>query len=299
MEINKKVVKLTNGETIAYLEKGSGDYPLILIHGNLSSSVHYLPLLNQFEENQHVIALDLRGFGDSSYKKGFDSLHELAEDVALFIKALKLKTPLAVAGWSAGGGVALSLASKKPQLVDKVILINSMSYRGMPVYKKDEKGAPILTAFYKTKEELALDPIQVLPIQNAIVENNRAFMEYVWDLAIYNLKKPSREDYDLYLDETFKQRCLIDLDWALTQFNIGIGPNYYGLPGDRSIVDLKAKVLSIHSAKDLTVPEFMVRETVGALAKKARMITYKNSGHSPLVDNPVQLGKDILAFLAE
>lgn len=297
--IEKKSKKLSNGETLAYLESGSGDQTLLLIHGNMSSGVHYVPLIKRLPENIRVISVDLRGFGDSTYNKGFDSLHELADDVALLIKALKIKTPLAVAGWSAGGGVALSLASHHPELVDKIILINSMSYRGLPIFEKDDKGQPILTAPYKTKEAMAKDPIQVAPLLLALQNNNVGFMDQVWNFAIYNVNQPTKEENDVYMIETFKQRCLVDLDWALTQFNIGVGPNYSGILGDKSIVNLRAKLLAIYGLDDKTVPEFMARETVGAVGKNGRLITYKKCGHSPLVDNPDGLAKDILAFLAE
>lgn len=295
----KKFTTLSNGEKLAYLENGNGDNTLLLLHGNMSSSVHYLPLIKRLPEDVHVISVDLRGFGDSSYKKPFDSLHELADDVALLVKKLKLKTPLTVAGWSAGGGVALSLASHYPDVVNKIVLINSMSYRGLPIFEKDEKGQPILTAPYKTKAAMAKDPIQVAPLLKALEEKDRAFMDTVWNLAIYNVNKPTEEENDVYMQETFKQRCLVDLDWALTQFNIGVGPNYSGIAGDKSIVNMKAKLLAIYGLNDKTVPEFMARETVGAVGKRGRLITYKKCGHSPLVDNPDELAKDIIAFLAE
>lgn len=301
MEFNleKKFVNLSNGEKYAYIEKGEGEKTLLLIHGNMSSGIHYMPLISRLPEDIRVIALDLRGFGDSTYKKGFNHLDELANDVALFIKALKLKTPLAVAGWSAGGGVALSLASKHNTLVEKVILINSMSYRGLPIYEKNKLGQPDITKPYKTKEEMALDAVQVVPMLNALKNNDVAFMKYIWDLTIYNVGKPSEEENEVYMKETFKQRCLVDLDWSLTQFNIGVGLSYSLVEGDRSITNMSAKLLSIYGVDDVIVPEFMARETVGALGKKARLITYKKCGHSPLVDKPDQLTKDILDFLAE
>lgn len=299
IKFEKKFINLSNGEKLAYIERGKGDQTLLLVHGNMSSGVHYLPLLERLPESIHTISVDLRGFGDSSYHQSFDHLNELAEDLALFIAALNLKTPLMVAGWSAGGGVALSLASLHPALVHKVILIDSMSYRGLPIYEKDATGAPIMTKPYQSKAELAKDPIQVAPLLNALQNKDYAFMNYVWGFAIYNVNKPSEEDNQIYMDETFKQRCLVDLDWALTQYNIGIGLSYSGIEGDKSILNMNAKLLAIYGLDDKTVPEFMARETVGALGKRARLITYKNCGHSPLVDQPDQLANDILKFIAE
>lgn len=299
LNFEKKYINLSNGEKLAYLDSGSGEQTLLLIHGNMSSGVHYLPLIDRVEGKVRTISVDLRGFGDSSYNKRFNHLDELAEDLVLFIKELKLTTPLAVAGWSAGGGVALSLASHHPALINKVILIDSMSYRGLPIYEKDANGKAVITKPYQTKEAMALDPIQVAPLANALANKDYAFMNYIWNLAIYNVNKPSEEANKVYMDETFKQRCLIDLDWALTQFNIGIGLSYSGIEGDKSIVNLKAKLLALYGLDDKTVPEFMARETVGALGTRARLITYKKCGHSPLVDCPDQVAKDILTFLAE
>ncbi len=299
LNVEKKFVSLSNGERLAYLEKGSGEEVILLVHGNMSSGVHYLPLIERLPEDIRTISVDLRGFGDSSYKKTFNHLDELAEDLVLLIQKLELPTPLTVVGWSAGGGVSLSLASHHPELVKKIVLIDSMSYRGLPIYEKDEKGQPVITKPYRSKAEMAVDPIQVLPALNAIVNKDQAFMDYIWGLLIYNVKKPTTEENDFYMSETFKQRCLVDIDWALTQFNIGVGNNYSGVEGDRSIINMSASLLAIYGLDDKTVPEFMARETVGAVGKRGRFIGYKNCGHSPLVDHPDKLAKDILAFLHE
>jgi pimeloyl-ACP methyl ester carboxylesterase len=60
---------------------------------------------------------------------------------------------------------------------------------------------------------------------------------------------------------------------------------------------VKAPVLHTWSTKDITVPEYMVLENVNALKKRSKLIVYENCGHSPLVDVPDQLTKDILEFI--
>lgn len=295
MELTRKKIKLSNGETLAYLDLGEGEETLLLIHGNVSSSVHYMPLIERLPRTLRVVAVDLRGFGESSYNKPFNHLYELTEDVSLFIKALKLPKA-AVAGWSAGGGVALALAARHPEQVKKLILINSMSYKGLPIFRKGPDGSFLIGQTYASKEELGLDKIQVVPVLNAIKDKNMAVMKYIWNAAIYNVSKPAEPEFDLYMNESFKQRCLVDLDWALTRFNMGVGVSF-GVEGDKSIADVKVPVLSLYGRNDKTVPEYMIRETVGALAKKARLIIYEKCGHAPLVDVPDQLSKDILGFI--
>lgn len=293
LHLEKKFVLLPNGESLAYVEKGEGNQVILLLHGNMSSSLHYLPLIERLSSQLRVIAVDMRGFGDSSYETPFDSLDELADDTVMFIRALKL-SKVHLAGWSAGGGVAMKIAAQHPQLVDKLILINSMSFRGLQVFQKDEKGAIVFGKVYPNKAALALDPIQVFPAEKALKEGNRAFMDWIWNLAIYTGKKPSPEENQLYITETMKQRCLIDLDWAICNFNMGDKHNLY-IAGDHSIEKVQCPVLSVWGKKDITVLEFMFNETVAAL--KAKPIIYVESGHSPLVDAPDELTKDILDFI--
>lgn len=290
----KKMCLLNNGETIAYVEQGKGKEVFFLVHGNMSSSIHYLPLIERLPKDSHIVAPDMRGFGDSTYQSRFDSLYALADDLVLFIDALKLKK-VNLVGWSTGGGIALRIAAIRPDLVNKIVLIESMSHRGYPIFKKDEKGQPLLGQVYATKEEMGKDPVQVAPAVAAMATKNFAFMSYLWDVAIYSVSKPTADQNQLFINETLKQRNLVDIDWSLATFNMGTGHNLY-TNGDQSITKVKAPVLSIWSKKDYVVLEYMVRETVAALGSLATLKVYENSGHSPLIDCPDQLVADIIQF---
>lgn len=292
--MQKKFLDLKNSETLAYLDLGSGEQTLVLVHGNMSSSIHYKPLIDRFQDDYRIIAPDLRGFGDSTYKNAFDDLEDLADDVLALLDQLEVKSYV-VAGWSTGGAVALKMAAKRPDDVQKVILIESCSYRGYPVFKKDEKGQPIIGSYYATKAEVAQDPVQVAPMEVIFKTKATAHMKAVWDQLIYTVNKPEKEDDDLYLSETMKERCLVDVDWALTRFNMSDSSNGV-TEGDGSIKDVVCPVLSFWGEKDIVVLEYMVDETVAAL-KDATKVKLENSGHSPLVDAPDVLEKKIREFL--
>ncbi len=294
IQLTKKTLVLPNGETLAYVEHGKGKQVLFLIHGNMSSGLHFLPLIERLENDFRIIAPDMRGFGDSSYEHRFDSLHELADDLYHFTQLLHLKN-MVVAGWSTGGGVALSLAAHHPELVKKIVLIESMSYRGYPIFTKDAAGKPVLGSVYKTKDEMAKDPIQVAPAVAAMATKNFPFMSWLWDISIYSNKKPTPEQNKLFIDETLKQRNLVDIDWSIASFNMGTGFNLYSM-GDESIKKVVAPVLSFWGKKDYVVLEYMVKETVAALGDKARLVTFDNSGHSPLIDEPDALAQEIKTF---
>jgi len=62
-----KYLDIPNGESIAYLEVNQGDKVLILIHPNVSSSIIWMKFIPYFK-NTHIYAIDMRGFGHSSYK---------------------------------------------------------------------------------------------------------------------------------------------------------------------------------------------------------------------------------------
>ncbi len=260
----------------------------------MSSSIHYKPLIELLKDEYRIIAPDLRGFGDSTYNTRITSLEDFADDTYKLLEALKI-TSCTVVGWSTGGAVALKMAAKYQTLVHRVILLESCSYRGYPIFKKDEAFQPKIGEYYQSIEELALDPVQVLPMVNIFETNNVAVMKQIWDQVIYTVNKPNKEDEALYLSETMKQRNLVDVDWALTTFNMSNFSNGVTL-GDGTIKDVICPVLSLWGDSDITVLEYMIDETIEAL-HDATKVTLENTGHSPLVDCPETLKHHIIEFL--
>ncbi len=270
-------------ETYSYLEKGQGE-TILFLHGNMSSSVHMESLMDKLSSTYHCIAPDLRGFGESSYNNRYDTFHELADDVLAFLDSLNISSVYAV-GWSAGFAVALSLAIKRPSLVKGIFSLQGFSVLGYPIFRKDEQFKPIIGAKYATKEELALDPVQVAPAELMLKTNNRDGMKAVWDMLIYTGKnKPSEEESEKLLTATMKQRCLVDLDWALANFN---------LVENREIDKINCKIMLTMADKDLTVPTWMVEQNITNLGDKCSVIAYPDCGHSILIDDLDKLAKDI------
>lgn len=293
--MNKQFIKLENGEKIAYLDLGKGEETIVMIHGNMSSGLHYKPLIERFQDQYRIIAPDMRGFGDSSYVNEFNDLEELAGDMLALLEKLNVHKYV-VFGWSTGGAVALKMAALKPSEVEKVVLIESCSYKGYPIFKKDSQGKPIVGEYYQSKAEVAKDPVQVAPVVQIFNSGATDYMKAIWDQLIYTVNKPSAEDNDFYMSETMKERCLVDVDWALTRFNMS--DTYNGVTqGDGTIKDVTCPVLSFWSKKDFVVLEYMVDETVAALTN-ATKVKLPGSGHSPLLDVPDLLTKEIKHFLA-
>lgn len=281
--IELKSVTLSNGETLGYREAGSGDKLLLLIHGNMTSSKHWQPVLEAMPDGYRMIAVDMRGFGISSYHQPINSLRDFADDIMELVRQLDLKD-FAVAGWSTGGGVAMELVANYPGYANKLILLESVGYTGYPLYRKDANGQPIVGDHLTTKEEIAQDPVQVLPILNAYQNKDKATLKMIWNALIYTHNQPDEATYDEYLDDMLTQRNLVDVDYALAHFNMSHEHN--GTSEGSGLIDrIEIPTLVLWGRRDLVVPEYMATTTAAAIGDNAKLVYLENCGHSPLVDD--------------
>ncbi len=292
--MQQKSVLLKNGETLNYYEQGNCKDVLLLIHGNTSSAMFFEPLFEKLPKSIRVIAPDLRGFGKSSYVNKIETLSDFSYDISLFLEALDIKY-VDILGWSLGGVIALDFALNYQSMTDALILLSSGSLKGYPIFKKDATGKPLLGQIYESKDALSKDMVQVLPLLNAYQTQNVAFMEYIYDLAIYTGKKPDKEKNRVWMQDALLQRNLVDVDWALANYNASNTPSLYQ-PGSGKINNLKSKTLIIWGDKDITVPKFMFDENVSMIPDNDHII-YENCGHSIVVDDPERLAIDIVSFI--
>lgn len=276
-------IELKNGETIAYRKAGDRSDIILLVHGNMSSSVHYQIAMEDLEKDFTVYALDLRGFGDSSYKQAVSSLKDFSEDVVLFIEALDLKNVI-LTGWSTGGGVVLETAATLPERIKKVFLLDSVGIKGFVMNKKDASGQVIPNEYCLTKDDIQKDPVQVIPILMAYASRNKDLLKMIWNAVIYNLNQPNPEDYDRYLEAMLKQRNLVDVDYSLVHFNM-THEDSIAEKGSGRMDLIKCPIVIMHGTLDLVIPFAESEEMKKFLNEKATLIPLENVGHSCLTDN--------------
>jgi 3-oxoadipate enol-lactonase len=116
---------LCNSINLYYEIHGEGN-PLLFIHGLGSSTVDWQAQVNHFSKTHKVIVFDLRGHGQSDKPAGKYSVKLFAEDTASLIKALSLP-PVHIVGISLGGMIALHLAVYHAEIVNSVVIVNSVS----------------------------------------------------------------------------------------------------------------------------------------------------------------------------
>jgi len=293
IEINK--VTLSNGETIAYRKVGDGSKSLVLVHGNMTSSKHWEILMEELKDEYCVYAIDLRGFGLSSYNEKINSLKDFSEDLKEWADIIGLKK-FSLAGWSTGGGVVMQFTADYQEYVEKLILVESVGIKGYTMYKKGENGQPIYTELISTREEIAVDPIQVLPVLEAYAAKNKDYMKTLWNMLIYTHNKPSDELYDEYVEDMFTQRNLVDVDYALIYFNISSESN--GVTEGNGLVNkIEVPTLVLQGDRDYVVPLNMGVEIAKGIGENAKLVVLENCGHSPLIDCMPALVKEIKNFL--
>lgn len=293
-KLGKKKIKIANNEELAYVEEGiNNKKKVLLIHGNFSSSLHYIVLINNLKEKYHVLAPDMRGFGDSTYNNKIDTLKDLAFDLKLFLEAKKIEKIDCVIGWSLGGGVAMEFCANFPEVSPKMVLIASTTHKGYPVYKKDKNMQPTGEP-YKNREEMATDPVQVAPLLMMINTKNFELMSQAFR-AMY-VKDPDKELNKIMVEDSLKQKNLVDADWAISTINMSNTPNPYN-KGDGTIKNIKAKTLHMWGVMDLYLaPEFMTLDNYNALKENSIYKKY-NSSHMIFIDDEINAKNDIIDFI--
>lgn len=108
-----------------HLERYAGRLPpVLLVHGLASNLRLWDGVARQLAITGHeVVAVDLRGHGQSDRPDDGYGVATVAGDVAALIEALSLDRPV-VAGQSWGGNVVLELAWRQPQLVAGLALVD-------------------------------------------------------------------------------------------------------------------------------------------------------------------------------
>ena len=120
------------------LEIGPTDgKPVVLVHGNVSSSHFFEGVLTNAPAGYRVIAPDLRGYGDSETKPvdATRGVRDRSDDLHSLLMALDLSGPIALAGWSMGGGVVMQYLLDHPAMVNRLILIAPVSPYGFGATK--------------------------------------------------------------------------------------------------------------------------------------------------------------------
>lgn len=121
----RRRIKGAAGLTVALDEWGSPEDPLVVfLHGGGQTRHSWKQAGSQLAEaGVHTVTVDLRGHGDSDWSPDGDySLHSIRDDIVALLSSFG--EPATLVGASLGGLTALMVSDERPDLVDRLVLVD-------------------------------------------------------------------------------------------------------------------------------------------------------------------------------
>jgi 3-oxoadipate enol-lactonase len=109
---------------------GAGSGPtVVLLHPLAQAAEMWRPIVDELVDDFQVVALDARGHGRSGWDGSPFSVEDMADDVGDLLGQLDLG-PSALVGMSMGGCVAMTVAARYPELVSRLVLVDTTADYG-------------------------------------------------------------------------------------------------------------------------------------------------------------------------
>jgi pimeloyl-ACP methyl ester carboxylesterase len=112
---------------LRYDEQGSGDPPLLLLHGFTGAALDFVDVIPALAASRRVVAYDQRGHGDSTNTgdAATYTFDQLTEDLAGFVDARLSPSPFDLLGHSMGGIISLRYVLAYPERVRSLVLMDT------------------------------------------------------------------------------------------------------------------------------------------------------------------------------
>jgi len=177
-----------------YVDWGNPAKPLaILVHGGRDHSRAWDFVALDLRRHFHVVALDLRGHGDSDWAiGGAYSITDHVLDLGQLINALDSRQPVTLIGHSLGAGVVLQRAGVFPEAVGAVVAIEGLGppgamIRETPAHERMESWVTDMLALAQRK------PRGYQTVEQAMVRmreaNPHLSLELARHLTIYGVRR--------------------------------------------------------------------------------------------------------------
>jgi pimeloyl-ACP methyl ester carboxylesterase len=255
-----------DGLRLHYLDFGGNGHPIVCLHGVTGHAWMWRGVAGSLTSIRRVIALDMRGHGDSQWSptRAYKT-EDHASDLSIFAKALDLEE-FDLAGLSWGGLVALCFAVRDPQRVRRLALID------------------VPPAFSQAETDLQPRPSHFSADADALgwqrAANPRASEEMLQTMARFGTR-PGARGLEWKHDGYFLQRWPFRSDdrW-------------------RELSAVTQPALVVH-AVDSVVLTADVAKRMGEELPNGRVVDIPDSGHIIPVENPRALAAALSEFFSE
>jgi pimeloyl-ACP methyl ester carboxylesterase len=280
---------------VHYRTEGPEDAPtLLLVHGSYSSLHTWDGWVDELADEFHVVRLDMPGFGLTGPREdGEHSLEYLVDALARFCETVGIEET-AVAGNSLGGAVAWRMATERPDLVSRLVLV-------------DAGGASMLSTLARNYRLFGTDvvPRYVTP---------RIVVRVLLRDAYGDPELVTNDLVDRYHDLLLRRgnrRAVVEV--AKSYFRDHVESHDLGLPvdtpalpsvttstptiyDDHRLADIEAPTLFQWGEDDDWLPVEFGRELAQQVPDR-RFETYDGLGHVPMEEAPERTAADAADFL--
>lgn len=255
---------VAGGVKTAYLSAGEGPI-VICLHGGGAGAVTWYPSIGAIAKEFHVIVPDIVGYGESDKPTAAYDRPYFSAWLKDFLSALEV-SKAHIVGLSQGGAIALQFVLDNPEMVDKLVLVDSGALGAQP----------------------SLLPLIGMVWMNGFpsVSANRFFSRYL-------LFKPEKRDpnHGYYSIEILKR------EGGKNSFKQGRGAAVSAIP-EESLRQIQNKTLIVWGENDRLFPNAH-GEAAARIMPNARLYRIQDAGHLSMMDQPEIFNKALLEFLKE
>jgi len=252
-----------------YLDWGNpGATPMVLLHHHTGNAHYWDFFAQRMRQGYHVLAVDRRGCGDSSWMRSY-GLEEYVADLTKLMEALGLDD-IVLIGHSMGGITAVIYAAAHPERIGRLVIVDigpELSSSGKWQFQKRIAGLP---AAFNSVEEAVRQMKQVQPYYSE---------DFIRNLMKYSLKR----------DES--GRFIFKYDPLL--YNIGLGSLEWMW---EDLVKMACPTLVMHGMEsELLMSEVALRMV--EVLPSGTLVDIERAGHNLPGDNPEAFTAAVCRFL--
>jgi len=248
---------------------GSGNPPLIVLHGLLGSSRNWQSTGADLSKRYHVLALDLRNHGRSPHAEEM-TFSAMAEDVLGWMDAQGIARTTLM-GHSLGGKVAMLIACRHPERIERLVVVDVAPKDYEPMGHQNDFAA---------LNELDLSPLQ-----------SRGEAEVRFEARVPSLGMRKFLATNLERDlETGVWRWIVNLP-VLTTMLPKMAKNPLAA-GDQFV----GPALFVVGGKSRYVDAVVDRVLIETVFPLAHIEVIVEAGHNPHMDSRVEFVRVLLGF---
>jgi pimeloyl-ACP methyl ester carboxylesterase len=272
LEVPPPLFVTVNGRRLAYDEE-SPSHPqgtVLLLTGLGSKRLGWYKQLPVFGQVYRTIALDHRDTGDSDLATEPYTTADQADDAAAVLQALGVRSA-SVVGISMGGFIALELALRHPELVQKLVLTSTSA------------GGPT---------HVAPGPqMRALLVQNRSGAEIGEFSRHAYaQLMAPRFAESHPEDMERVAENA--RYCPQPPEAYMRQLQTALTHN-----ASARLEQIQVPTLVVHGEVDPLIPvengQYLAKHIRGA-----QLICYRDTGHISIVERADEYNRDVLAFFA-